>query len=370
MSAKTDDARVRVTAPNGVTWRRRPGGSSTGAQFLRALDEYIAVHDISRRWNWWQEGREEQEREALWAIVSEWDNGAPAATCEDDEAFLQEWNAEWERKRQAEAQRRADIIAASYDEDRVALRLRILRTEADQAFFAHVLEAPATPGQREAAERRVADSLSQATKLRRDLGDPEEVVDGRGYLPAERRERSISSHMQFWRYPSLRKLATTDRRRFTALLRMPMPEPGAMCSECEAPAEWHGYCLSLCLFRAPPPAGSAAEATASLLPGWWERCSACSFYQIEHRWGGPSVLPDFDGDQWAAMLPPLLRSIFTKVEPKPKARRKPRAKPQPLLVIPAGPIGEVTARLAEAQAQYPTAQVRPGDGASWELWPS
>src|SRR6266545_607646 len=111
LSAKTDDARVQVTAPNGVTWTRRLGGTSTGAQFLRALDDYIAVHDISRRWNWWEEGREEQERQALWAIVSEWDNGAPASTSEDDEAFLQDWEAEWDRKRQAEEQRRADVVA-------------------------------------------------------------------------------------------------------------------------------------------------------------------------------------------------------------------------------------------------------------------
>jgi hypothetical protein len=54
-----------------------------------------------------------------------------------------------------------------------------------------------------------------------------------------------------------------------------------MCSECEAPAEWHTYALSLCLYRGTPEPGSDAEALAHLMPGWWSRCAACTPYQLD-----------------------------------------------------------------------------------------
>jgi hypothetical protein len=140
-----------------------------------------------------------------------------------------------------------------------------------------------------------------------------------------------------------------------------------MCSECQAPTEWHEYDLSLQLFLPPPPSGSDNEALARLLPGWWERCPACSAYKIEHQWGGNQALPDFDGQQWRAMLPPMLRAIFTPVQPR--LNPKP-PKPRPLAVIESGPIGEVMAQLVTVQTKYPTAQVRRGNGDSWELRPS
>ncbi len=104
------------------------------------------------------------------------------------------------------------------------------------------------------------------------------------------------------------------------------------------------------------------------MPGWWERCPACTAYNIGHRWGGKHALPDFGYEQWLAMLPPMLRTIFGTDQPKPKRKQQPKS--EPLAVIPSGPINEVIARLAEAQAEYPTAQVRRGDGDGWELWPS
>lgn len=174
--------------------------------------------------------------------------------------------------------------------------------------------------------------------------------------------------MNYWRHRMLRTWAGEDRRRFNALFKMPMPGPAAMCSECQAPSEWHGYDLSLRLFQQPPPPGSGAETIGNLMPGWWDRCAASTAYQITHIWGGKGALPDFDGEQWVAMLPPRLRTIFAPAPPKPK--RKPQPKPRPLAVLEPGPINDVMARLAEAQAKYPTAQVRRGDGGNWELWPS
>lgn len=232
-----------------------------------------------------------------------------------------------------------------------------------------MLSKPASDAQRERAKARAAESRAVACGLREQVGDPERVIDRHGSLPAERREWNLRSHMDLLRHRLLREWSGTDRRRFNALLKMPMPDPAAMCSECEAPTEWHEYDFSLRLFHPRPPAGSRAETMDRLMPGWWDRCPACTAYQIEHRWGGDRTLPDFTGEQWSAMLPPLLRTVFLPAPSKP-IRKKTQPKPQPLAVIAPGPISEVTARLSEAQAKYPTARLRRGFGDSWELWPT
>lgn len=357
---------VRITAQNGVTWTRRPGGSSTGQQLLNALVEMRGMYtDVSRRWNWWEEGREQEERDRVLRVVHEWDNGAPSCTEEEAEAFAQAEMAKIDKDLAEDRQRRADLVARTYDEDREHRRLRLLRTEADAAFFGHVASAPKNKEQQAAAEDRAAQSKAEAAELRKEVGDVEQVIDRHGHLPAERRTMNLSSHVTFWRYPMLRELAKRDRRRFNALLAMPPFAADDMCSECEAPADWHEYDLSLRLFQSPPPPGSQAETISRLMPGWWERCPACTGYNIGHRWGGKFALPGFDGDQWRAMLPPLLRKIFAPRPPQSCAKPKPK----PLAVIPPGPITEVMAQLAEAQTRFPSAQVRRGRGAGWELWP-
>lgn len=371
------DARVRITAPNGVVWTRKADGTSTGPELLQALEDLTAFRKPQHQWNWWQEGREKQERARLWRVLEQWDNGVEDSESghdieddseEDSDAAVQAYLDELDKRHEENWQRRAELVATSYDKDRATARLRLLRTEADTAFFAHVLETPANDAQREAAERRMASSHQAADDLRQQVGDPEQVIDHHGYLPAERREMNLRSHMRNWRHPCLRKWEKKDRRRFTALLKMPAPDPSAMCSECQAPTEWHGYDLSLALFRQPPPTGSQAERVARLLPGWCERCPASTGYNFEHKWGGAHALPDFDGAQWQAMLPPLLRTLFAPDPPKPK--REPRPKPQPLAVIVPGPVSEVMTQLTEAQAKYPTAQVRRGTSGNWELWPT
>jgi hypothetical protein len=363
--------KVQFTAPNGVTWTRRPGATSTGPELLEALADLHGMYgDVARQWNWWQEGRRDREHDRVWRILGEWDNGAPKRKYTKAQADalgqteLDKVNRSVEEKRQ----RREDLVARTYDQDRENLRLRLLRTESDAAFFGHVREAPASPAQRENAERRIAERQASADQLRGQLGDPEHVIDQQGYLPAERRELNLRSHMDHWRHPALRQWSTTDRRRFNALLAMPMPGAVAMCSECQAPAEWHEYDLSLRLFLSPPPSGSTAEDLARLLPGWWERCPACTAYELEHGWGGKRALPDFDYEQWRAMLPPLLRTLFAPAQPKPTSKRE--QPPEPLAVIESGPISAVMGQLAAAQAKYPTAQVRRGRGNRWELWPS
>lgn len=237
-----------------------------------------------------------------WRILLEWDNSAPKLTTEETEVFAQAQLDEVDRQLEQDRARRAELVADSYDEDRETTRLRMLRAGGDAAFFGHVLASPASAAQRDDAERRLGEARTTADTLQRELVDPEEVIDRHGYRPAERRSLNLSSHRDFWRHRCLREWSKTDRRRFNALLKMPMPAPAAMCSECETPSEWHEYDLSLRLFQPRPPAGSQAETLARLLPGWWERCPASTGYRIGHQWDGAHALPDFTGQQWTAML--------------------------------------------------------------------
>ncbi|GAA2183468.1 hypothetical protein [Micromonospora lupini] len=359
---------MQVLAPNGVTWTRIVDGRSSPADLLRELAQLTMGH-VEREWDWWQEGRAQQEYDRRWAILGEWDNGAPQREAhQDPEASAEEFLAECDRRDEAKKQQRAARAAELYSKERENLRLELMRTEADAAFFAHILAAPASREQQNAAERRVAERQTATRDLRSKIGDPEDVVDHAGYYPAERRSSSLGSHMTFWRHPTLRELHTArQRKRFTTLLAMRLPAPASMCSECQAPSQWHEYALSLCLFRPDPPAGSTAETIARLMPGWWQRCSACTAYQLEHRWGGSMALPDFTGEQWRAMLPPMLREIFA---PDPPKAKKAVTRPKPLAVVPAGKIDDVVVSLTEAKARFPDAEVRSGPLGIWELWPS
>ena len=358
---------VQVRAPDGVLWTRVPDGRSSPADLLQELADLGKAH-TDREWDWWQEGRREQEHDRQWAVLGEWDNGAPGPTERREHETAATYLEDIDRRLEAKRKLRADLVAERYDAQRVGLRLSMLRAEADAAFFAHVLVAPASAAQRDRAEQGLAKQRAAAQEMRDKLRDPEEVIDRDGFYPAQRRDLNLSSHMTFWRHPMLRELhSSKQRQRFKALLAMPPIEPAAMCSECQAPSQWHGYAISLCLFRGAPAPGSTAEKIATLMPGWWERCSACTTYQMEHQWGGPAALPDFDGEQWAAMLPPILRRIFAPDPPKP---RQPVTRPTPLAVIVGGDIDDVLARLAEAKTRFPGATVRCGPRGTWELWPS
>jgi hypothetical protein len=124
-----------------------------------------------------------------------------------------------DRRTEAERERRAKLAAERYDKKRETLRLDLMRTEADAAFFAHVMEAPADSAQQDKAEHRIAERQDAAKQLRSKLGDPEQIVDSSGYFPAERRDMNLSSHMSFWRHPLRRRGGSPARSGAATLCR-------------------------------------------------------------------------------------------------------------------------------------------------------
>src|SRR6266516_2365487 len=217
---------VQVPAPNGVTWTRAPGGRSSPADLLRELTE-LTKHHVEREWDWWQDGRRDQEHDRQWAILNEWENGTPERDDgPDPDAAAKAYLDELDRRTEVERERRAELAAERYDKERETLRLELMRTEADVAFFAHVLEAPASSTQQDKAEHRIAERQDAAKQLRSRLGDPEQIVDSSGCSPAERRDMNLSSHMSFWRHPLLRELHDNkQRRRSTSCWRCGRPSP-------------------------------------------------------------------------------------------------------------------------------------------------
>jgi hypothetical protein len=219
---------ISVTASNGVVWTRRPGGTSSERDLLRAL-ELLVMDYAQRDWNLWQEGRSAAEHDRVMQVLYEWDSPRDATDRDrtvDEE--VADFEARYDKKEAEEKQRRADLVAERYDKNRELQRLQLLRTESDAAFFVHVLDKPASPAQREDAERRLAESRATATELRQELGDPEQVIDAYGRFPEERRKQHRGEHMTFFRHRLLREWESKDRRRFKALLGMPIPDMSAM----------------------------------------------------------------------------------------------------------------------------------------------
>jgi hypothetical protein len=158
-----------VTAPNGIAWKRLPGGTSSGPEFLAALTTLTDTGGrIAREWNWWQDGRRAREDERIREVVRQWDHAEPPPggylTAEQLQGRLDASQAERDRARQARA--------AQYGKDLAMGRLRLLSAQATSGFMRHVLARPATAAQQDRAHELLAASEQEAAELAAQAGDP------------------------------------------------------------------------------------------------------------------------------------------------------------------------------------------------------
>jgi hypothetical protein len=335
---------LTVTAPNGVSWKRQAGGSSSAEEFLAALEVMTdSAGRIAREWNLWQEGLQAREHGQMIDVIRQWEHAAPPPG-----GYLSE----------QEVRQRLDASQARRDQERAAGRVRMLSAQATAGFMRNVLAKPASEAQASKASKLLAAAEQEAATLTGQIGDPDAVTDERGDLPPARRERHLNDHMTFFRHPTLREWSSGQRSKFRQLLAMPPPQPADMCSECQAPASWHCYALSLCLWRGRPEPGSRAETSARLMPGWWERCPACTRYQLHHQWGH-NALPGFGPAQWEAILPPALRAIFLPAAPAPRKPTDQRAALARRLQAAEAEAGRLRAQLATIEAEDSSLQPGP-----------
>lgn len=203
-------------------------------------------------------------------------------------------------------------------------------------------------------DREIAARQRMADELRDAVADPEWVVDRDGYLPAERRQLSLSLFATRRQAavgelrPKVLELSValdgTRGRKERAEVRKQLADAQAllddwlqvpvlsaedMWSECPQPAKWH--------------------LTGRVTPIGWQ---------------GPC--PGWPG--WRKRIEKA-RTLLVEAANKREQPEAAHPEPQRVAVIPSSlPIAEVTSRLTELQAQYPNAEVRRGRGNSWELW--
>jgi hypothetical protein len=68
-----------VTAPNGVSWKREAGGSSSAEEFLAALEVMTdSAGRIAREWNLWQEGRQARAHGQIMDVIRQWEHAVAA----------------------------------------------------------------------------------------------------------------------------------------------------------------------------------------------------------------------------------------------------------------------------------------------------
>jgi hypothetical protein len=209
------------------------------------------------------------------------------------------------------------------------------------------------------AERAIAAQSKKVEDLLAVIGDPETVCDEAGWLPAERRELSLSRFKdeRISQVRTLRARITdaqttlttlkgrTERAKVRESLRrdqvhlahleqMKPLQAADMCSECAKPA-WHSQGW-----------------TTNLDGGYWVTGGPCPAWP---RWA-KGVQAIHDTLRQPRRSPP---------------QQPPPPPPQPIAVLAPGmPIEKVIAQLTTIQAKYPNAQIRQGKGHRWEIWPA
>jgi hypothetical protein len=267
----TTQSDLIIMAPNGVRWRRRPGSTSSAEEFLDRLETMTGLWSrVEPQWNWWQEGREEQEHDRLWTVLAQWDHATPPPggypPVEETMAGIDAERAERERERRDGA--------ASYDEDRAVARLRLLRAQATAGFMRHVLRAPADPAQQAKAEDLLAASLQEATELAKTAGDPNTVVDRAGICP---RHVGISTCARTLGTSAIRPCGNGRLGRGSGSTGCSpcRHRSRRICARNARPRGTPMPCRCACGPGLPSPVPERRRSPISS-PGWWDRCPACT----------------------------------------------------------------------------------------------
>jgi hypothetical protein len=283
-------------------------------------------------WNPWRRDDEAEAIAQAHAVLDQWETSG-GATPEEVEVWLQARRDYWRRTR-AEEKAERDRRKTEYDAQREAERLELLELEAGlpfrQAALNRMADTKVSPAMdpglraREIArlERELREACQRTAALREAVGDLESVIDAHGYLPHERRHRSLGSFTTR-RHVEVRELrarrddlgqqivaaSTSHRQSLEAELQdverelalwMAIPEPAAeeMCPECPKPVAWHAE------------AYNPAEASLGKGP--------CPAYP-RHR---------ADMERIWAMLSYVKPEVERKAVPPPDPRRDPRTKAQ------------------------------------------
>lgn len=190
-------------------WRAKPGATSTFEENVAARELFMDLHQ-DEFWNPWRMEEEAAELERAMAIMEQWERAEPGfkrKTKRQLDAEMKRWDRDFERKRVEREERRLQNLKR-YDTEREEARLALLECQAilthrtDEVAKLRSGEAfPAMDATRRADQVRELDELIQRYEAKLQLlmptvGDPEEVVDRNGHLPADRRFSTLYRYRQ------------------------------------------------------------------------------------------------------------------------------------------------------------------------------
>jgi len=359
--------RGRVQTDDGLLWKRRRSATATAEEFVEARTLFIQIHEDAE-WNPWVLDDRAPEIERAMAVMRQWQRAETGFRLSQLDDVKAEWAQEDDARATqiAEERQARERRKANYDPALEQSRLVLLELEGwltmEQLQRQGLIDETLLPGMDASGradrvrerDREIAACQRRLDGLRDAVADPERVVDRDGYLPAERRELSLSLFVSR-RRAAVRELRPKVLELSVALdgtrgrkeraearkqladaqallddwLQVPALSTGDMCSECPQPVKWH--------------------LTGRVTPiGWQGPCPA---------WPG-----------WRKRIEKA-RALLVEAANKREQPEAARPEPQRVAIIPSSlPIAEVTSRLTELQAQYPDAEVRRGRGNSWELW--
>ena len=362
------DAGIQTVEHEGLLWKPRPGATVTFEAFADVRGRFREVHEHVS-WNPWDSHLLEEAEKAYLAVRDQWTRAEPGfrtLTEAECQARMDQWDADFDseqKRKQAARQERA----RHYDPEREQARLQLLE---DESILRHAMQEsaeldggsplPAMPKNRRAdmltnLQGKMARYQERVDRLKTQVGDPETVVDVRGWIPAERRQRAVI-HFGLWRE---REVTELRKRTEQAQQELKTISGGSERSAVRSRSGLDEYKLKGLL--------------AVTRPASEQMCSECFRPQSWDRWrtGGDGLFytgPCAAWPGWAARIAKTREMIlrFTASTPTPPAA----AKPQPLAVIPSGlPIADVVARLTQLQAEFPDGQVKRGRANRWEIWP-
>jgi hypothetical protein len=311
---------------DGMSWKPRRGSTATSEEFIAARSLWIDLH-ADARWNPWVLDDRASDLDRAGDVIDQWARAEPnfrRLTLKQWDVRMARWNREFSAERNRVEERR-ERDRARYDPEREAARLALLehqsRLDYELGEVGGLHTGTRFPGMadaRRAAEiadldTQIAGRQAEVERLAAVVGDPEDVIDSRGWLPQDRRELMLTIFSSR-RYVEVRELR-------------PQLTPDGMCSECATPAARHGWCT-------PPSEGPC--------PAW---------------------------PRWAARVQKARQMMATFLREARPTEPPQQPKPRPLAVVPSGrPIADVLARLTEIQTEYPDVEVRRGRANRWEIW--
>lgn len=351
-------------------WRAKPGATSSFDESCTARALFVDLHH-DQFWNPWRMEEEAAALERAEVVMEEWARAEPdfvPMTDNEIEADHRRWQRECERAHaEQEVERQHNL--ERYDAEREQARLALFENRSildclvtELARFRSGEAFPAMDAGRRAQKvSELEESVSRRRIMIAELtvvvGDPEDVPDRNGWLPADRRvvTRHYYERYRIEQIVKLRaELSNIDnangsaddkgarlrlgrkqevpRAQLEKLLAVPRLEAEDMCADCPTPWASHGYGSMTGLDDGP--------------------CSA---------W-----------PEWAARLRTGRRVMEDAARHRSSAEAQSPAspKPEPLATVPSGlSIAQMVNMLQELQSKYPDSDVRQGRGKRWELWP-